>query len=574
MAEVTVRVAGANGDGIESTGEMLARIMMRAGLYVFAYRSYQSIIRGGHVWYQIRASNKEVHSFGDKADILLAINQDAITHQLSHIKDNALIIYDGKKINVDNLKGSSYKLVDVPMLDIAIKNGGDPILRNAVGIGAVLKITGISLDIFNAYVKEKFGRKGNDVVNNNINCASEGAALAEQVFTIESPNVKSYLINGNEALAMGAYAANCRFYAAYPMTPATSILQWFASHADHKIVVKQTEDELAAINTTIGAAVTGVRAMCGTSGGGFSLMVEALGFASMIEAPIVVAESDRTGPSTGLPTKTEQADLLFLMHASQGEAPRIVVAPRSVEECFEIGKEAFNLADRYQCPVLVMLDLYLSEQLKGVAKPNLEAEIDRGKIAKEPTGEKFKRYMFTDDGVSPRSLPGTAGLEYVAGSDEHDEYGWLVSDYYAGIDKYVDIRKRMHEKRMKKIETMIANEKGKFVPKIEKEGDFYIVTFGSTSEPAREACEILKAQGLNVGLITFNYIMPMDKQETIRLLKDKKLINVEYNYTNQLAYVIRANTGISIDHSVNKYDGEAITAEEISSKVAEIIKRW
>jgi 2-oxoglutarate ferredoxin oxidoreductase subunit alpha len=575
MSDITIRVAGANGDGVESSGDLISKFFLKQGYQIFAYRSYQSIIRGGHVWYQVRVADQELHSHGDKINILIAINQDAIENQASHLADGAVVIYDASKTNVEKLKGMNVRAFDVPMLDAAVKNGGDPILRNVVAIGAMLKVTGQDIAAFENTIKERFGKKGDVVVKNNTNAAVAGFGQkgVETLFSIKADGKRRYLMDGNSALAAGAFAGGCRFYAAYPMTPASTILQWFAANAGSGILAKQTEDEIAAINVAIGAASAGARAMCGTSGGGFSLMVEALGLSGMIEVPLVVVDSQRGGPSTGLPTKTEQGDLLFAMHAGQGEFPRIVMAPRTTQECFSMGAQSFNLAERYQCPVIILVDLYLSEYLKSVDSFDVEGvTVDRGKIAVAPTDGKFKRYVVTDDGISPRAFAGMPGTEFVASSDDHDEDGVTITDYYAGLDWAVAVRKKIHEKRMRKVETMLKQEKI-FVPEVEGEGsDYFMVTFGSTMESVIEARGLLEQKGIKAGIVSFPYIMPMDGQKTLALLKGKRLIDIECNYTSQLAQVIRMNTGIEIKNKITKYDGEAITGGEIAESVAEIIK--
>ncbi|MDE1768794.1 MAG: 2-oxoacid:acceptor oxidoreductase subunit alpha, partial [Candidatus Micrarchaeota archaeon] len=454
---------------------------------------------------------------------------------------------------------------------------GDPIMRNTVALGAVLKFIGIDIARFNDVLKSQFGRKGEEVVNQNMKAATGGYSYqgVETLYALKGDGKQRYVLDGNTALAVGAYAAGCKFYSAYPMTPASSILHWFASHENKGVMPKQVEDEIAAINMAIGASAAGARAMCGTSGGGFSLMVEGLGLAGMLETPLVVVESQRSGPSTGVPTKTEQGDILFVMHASQGEFPRIVVAPRSIEESFRIAAEAFNLADRYQVPVIIMMDLYLSERVETVEAFDVDGvTIDRGKIATENNdGGRFKRYLLTDDGVSPRSIPGSKGMEFVAGSDEHNEFGDLVTDMYAGLDWAIDMRSKMHEKRMRKIDTMLKNEPV-FVPEVLNENaDYFFVTFGSTTQPASEAIDILKAQGKNFGLISFSYLLPLDKDRTRKMLEGKKLINVEGNYTGQLAKVIRMETGIEIKSSILKYDGEAFTGQDIANSAIKLIKQ-
>ncbi len=555
---------------------MLAKISARSGLHVFGYRGYQSIIRGGHVWYQIDISEEKLLSHQEGIDILVALNQDAINNQKSHLRENAVVVYDPTKTNTEILQGRNLRFVKLPMLDIAMKESGNPIMRNVAAIGAVLGLVGIDISIFESAITRMFTKKGEKVVSENIKVGSEGYKNSEvkQMFVIKGDKIHRHVIEGNAALALGAYASGCKLYSAYPMTPASTILHWFAEHEGNGVTYKQVEDEIAAINVTIGAASAGIRAMCGTSGGGFSLMVEGLGLAGMIEAPIVVVLSQRTGPSTGLPTKTEQGDVLFAMHASQGEFPRIVVAPRNIEECFKLSSDAFNLADRYQCPVIILMDLYMSEHSETTDAFNFDSiKIDRGKIAWQANpAERFKRYLYTDDGVSPRSIPGTPGLEFIAGSDEHDEYGDLVSDAFSGIDEYVETRRKMMRKRMNKIETMLKNE-DVFHPAITNESaKNFLVTFGSTTGAALEAAQILNSQGMDFGVISFNYLMPLDADKTKKLLEGKSLIDVEVNFTAQLAQIIKSNTGIDIQNRILKYDGEAITAEQIAKEAQKIIQ--
>ncbi len=576
MASVSIRIAAANGDGVDSSGALLGKVAALHGLEVFGNRGYQSVIRGGHVWNQVRMGDEKLYSYGDKIDILVTLNQDGIKNQKGHLGDNAIVIYDPSKCNVDEIKGSSFKLLPMPLLDMAVAAGGDPIMRNMVAIGAILKIVGIPLSVLEGIITKMFSKKGDEVVKSNIKAATDGYNYkgVEKAYDIKGDGKPRYLLEGNIALALGAYAAGCKYYAAYPMTPASSIMQWYAAHANKGAFMKQTEDEISAINSTIGAATAGVRAMCGTSGGGFSLMVEALGFSGMIEAPIVVVESQRTGPSTGLPTKTEQADLLFVMHASQGEFPRIVMAPRSVEEAFYLAANAFNLADRYQCPVIIMMDLFLSEHFETVSGFDVDSiKIDRGKIADPAkTQGRFKRYELTEDGISPRSMPGTKGMSFIAPSDEHNEHGDIVSDVLAGIDEHIEMRIKMHEKRMRKITTMLKNE-DVFVPNIQNDGaKHFMVTFGSTTEVANEAMIALNKKGLDVGLISFNYLMPLDAKKTKEMLSGKHLIDIECNFTAQLAKVIMMETGIEMPDKILKYDGETLNCSEIVERITPMLK--
>jgi 2-oxoglutarate ferredoxin oxidoreductase subunit alpha len=578
MTSVSIRISGANGEGLESSGALLAKVATRSGLQVFGHRGYQSIIRGGHVWYQVRISDGKLWSHGEGADILVALNQDSIAYQKSHLRDGATIIYDPSKVSLDSVDLGRYKALPIPLLDIALKTGGDAIMRNVVAVGAVLGLLGIDIKVMDEILSNMFSRKGQQAVDGNVKSAAAGYGYegVKPICVLKGDGKTRYVIDGNSALSVGAYAGGCKFYAAYPMTPATGILHWFAAHEDKGAMFKQTEDELAAINMAIGAAHAGARAMCGTSGGGFSLMVEGLGLAGMLEVPIVVVNSQRTGPSTGLPSKTEQGDLLFLMHASQGEFPRIVVAPRGVDECYRVGRDAFNLADRYQCPVLILLDQYLSEHIASTDGFDFgSAKIDRGKIADPGSvSGRFKRYALTEDGVSPRAMPGTPGMEFVASSYEKDEYGDLVSDLRAGIDEHVAMRKAQQEKRMGKIATMLRNETV-FVPEVLNEGaEYHLVAFGSTAEPATEAVELLKAQGLSFGLVSFSYLMPLDGEKTKAMLSGKKLIDVECNFTAQLAQVIKSSAGIDIQRRILRYDGEPMTGEEIAARAKEEMKNF
>jgi 2-oxoglutarate ferredoxin oxidoreductase subunit alpha len=505
------------------------------------------------------------------------MNQDAITHDSKHLNAKAIVLYDPSKVNADSLDGKGFRLVKLPMLEIATKAGGSTVMRNVAAIGATLGFIGVSKDTINDVLKHMFLRKGQEVVDLNSKIADTGYGYegVSDTYHMKGDGKQRYVIDGNSAIAMGAYAGGCKFYAAYPMTPASGIMHWFAAHENRGALFKQTEDEIAAINMTIGAASAGARAMCGTSGGGFSLMVEALGLSGMLEVPIVVVNSQRTGPSTGLPTKTEQGDMLFALHASQGEFPRIVVAPRNVEECFTMGTDAMNLAEKYQCPVLVLLDLYVSEHIETVDAFDTDSiKIERGKVVEgSKNGERFKRYLLTEDGISPRAYIGTPGREFMATSYEHNEYGDLVSDVLSGLDEHVAMRSRMQEKRMMKTETMLKNETI-FVPSITNEkAKYHLVTFGSTTEPATDALDILKAKGMDFGLISFNYLEPLDEAKTKSILSGKTLIDVECNYTAQLAQLIRMRTGIEIRDRILKYDGEAMTAEEIAEKAEELVKR-
>ncbi len=577
---VNVRISGANGDGIESAAMLLAKAIGKNKFHLFGFRSYQSVIRGGNVWFQISISNKKPLSIGNDVDILVALDIDAIKNNISSLNEKGIILYDEKIPNVaEQLKGSNLIALPFPMLDVAVKVGGTSIYRNTFVIGIIGKMLGLSKESIESTITEVFKRKP-EVVKTNIDVAMAAydTAISYDIsrFKIIATGERGdkYLLSGNDAIALGAAAAGCKFYAAYPMTPASSIMDWFASHEDHGILYKQPEDEITAINMTIGAASTGVRAMCGTSGGGFSLMVEALGLAGMLEVPIVVIESQRGGPSTGLPTKTEQGDLLFVSHASQGEFPRVVIAPRNVEECFYEMANAFNIAERYQCPVIVLLDLFLSEHVETVDIDPSRIVIDRGLIVMEnKDGKRFKRYLITKNGISPRALPGTSGLAFVAPSDEHDEYGDLVSDTRAGTPEGKSIRMQMHEKRMRKIDTMFEENNIPLPEVINENAKTFFVTFGSTTNSCIEAMNILKESEVDIGVISFSYMLPFNSDKIKQLLENKNLIDVECNYTGQLSKLIAMYTGVLIKDKILSYDGEALSSRDVAERAKIILKK-
>ena len=577
---INVRISGANGDGIESASMLLAKTIGKNKFHLFGFRSYQSVIRGGNVWFQISIGNKKPLSIGNEVDILVALDIDAIKNNIDALSKNGIILYDEKIPNVlDQLKGSDITALPFPMLDVAVKVGGTSIYRNTFVIGIISKMLNLSKESIQSTITEIFKRKP-DVVKTNIDVAMAAYDtnitydISRFKLTATDERGDKYLLSGNDAIALGAVASGCKFYAAYPMTPASSIMDWFASHEEHGILYKQPEDEITAINMTIGAASAGVRAMCGTSGGGFSLMVEALGLAGMLEVPIVVIESQRGGPSTGLPTKTEQGDLLFVSHASQGEFPRVVIAPRTVEECFYEMANAFNIAERYQCPVIVMLDLFLSEHVETVDIDPSRIIVDRGLVIKENIDNKrFKRYLITKNGISPRALPGSKGLAFVAPSDEHDEYGDLVSDTRAGTPEGKIIRMQMHEKRMKKIDTMFEENTITLPEVINERAKIFLVTFGSSTNSCIEAMNLLKDMGIDIGIISFSYMLPFNSEKIKSLLENKQLIDVECNYTGQLSKLIAMYTGILIKDKILKYDGEALSSNDIIDAVKNILKK-
>jgi 2-oxoglutarate ferredoxin oxidoreductase subunit alpha len=524
------------------------------------------------VWFQVRSGTKKITSQGDNTDILIAFNSESAEIHAPFVMRGGVLIFDKEKVKFsENLVPEGVRLCPIPLGELSRKFDKNPIMQNTVALGATLFLLGLNFDIFSSVLTDMFGKKKQTVIDVNVKAATAGYDFAKAYYAPVDSRVAlpanprpKLIMTGNQAIGLGAVMAGCKFYAAYPMTPASGILHWLAAHsASQKIVVKQAEDELAVINMGIGAAHAGVRAMVGTSGGGFSLMVEALGLAAITETPLVIIEAQRAGPSTGLPTKTEQGDLNMITGASQGDFPRIVLAPLTLEDCYYAVIEAFNLAERFQCPVIVATDLHLAEHIESIDDLNTNVVIDRGDLITSAPAEPYKRFKYTETGISPRAIPGMAGTIYVAASDEHQENGVVVSDVLSGIPKYVKEREKMMDKRMRKL-VVARNELA--IPKLygPKDADLTLVCWGSTYGAAIEAAEVLGKEGVPTNVYPIRNIMPFKAEQIASALKNaKKLLCIEANYTGQMARMIRAETGIEIKDKFLKYDGEPIYAYEI-----------
>jgi len=580
MKEITVRVGGQAGDGIASLGESIARSFSRMGLHVFGLNAYQSVIRGGHVWYQARASVDRVHSPGDGADILYALDRATVDIHSATVREGGVIIYDPEKFPLTGFTApAGVTTLEVPTLAIARKYTNQSILQNAGGLGAASYLAGIPLDLLHQVLRDSFGRKSGDVVDWNLGASSEGyqhasqhAAVSSRAFSTQGE--PKLLMTGNQAIALGAAAAGCKFLAQYPMTPASTIMHWLAAHSSTLgVVVKQAEDELAAINMAIGASFGGVRSMTATSGGGFSLMVEALGMAGMTETPLVVVESQRSGPSTGLPTKTEQGDLNLMLGAGQGEFPRAILAPANPAEAYRAMIDAFQLAEEWQTPVLVASDFHLSESHMTVDRAEIDFNVPIPSLFAVPSngnGHEYRRYAYTETGVSPRAIPGQPGLQFIAGSDEHDERGHLISDVRAGLPIWISERQRMMDKRMHKLDGLAH---GVPPPAFEGPADapLTFVAWGSTVGAVRDAMVLLAEQGRRTNLLRFPAVYPLDPKATLAAFtKTHRTLLVEANYSGQFGRLLRAETGLHLSDRLLKYDGEPFFPHEIVARAREM----
>jgi 2-oxoglutarate ferredoxin oxidoreductase subunit alpha len=573
---ITIGIGGAAGDGLDKTGDTLARTASRLGLYVYAFNSYQSIIRGGHIWLQIRLSEEKAYNHGDHVHALIALNEDSIERHARTVEPGGVIFFNSDKVNCDpSLLPEGVQCLGLPIVGLLKPFGRVlPVMQNSVLLGALLQWLNLDFQVTEAVLTDTFHHKGQQVIDQNVAIAKAGYDYAAQNFG-RSPlawnfsRIRRPFVTGNEAVGMGAVAGGMKFYSAYPMSPASSLLHWLVAHNEKiGVAIKQAEDELAVVNMAIGAGLAGTRAMCGTSGGGFALMTEAIGMAGIMETPVVILNVQRGGPSTGLPTRTEQGDLNQAFGASQGDFPRVIMAPASVTDAFYTAAEAHNLAEEFQVPVILLSDLMLGEHPETIEPDAFRADlpIRRGKLlAEAPEG--YKRFAMTSDHISPRVLPGTPGGTFVAASDEHDEEGVLISDEFTNEA----IRRKMQEKRMAKLD---AIRQSMIPPRLEgpAEAEVTLVGWGSTWGAIHEAVEQLAEAGVSANHLHIRYLFPFQAEAVTRLLSgSRRIIVVEINGSGQFARHLRAETGISADATILRYTGEPFTPGYITRTVQAII---
>jgi 2-oxoglutarate/2-oxoacid ferredoxin oxidoreductase subunit alpha len=567
--EATVWIGGEAGEGIASAGDIWMKTVARTGLGAFAHNSYQSVIRGGEVLLQIRVGPHPVLSQGGNWDFLVALNQSVLEANLRSARPLAHALFNADTVKPAAASGS-VSLCGVPVGELTADLPKNPVMQNTVLLGALAFLLKISWEVFEGALRAQFGKRKAELSDQNVTVARRGWEYAEKNFSpadhigLSGDGTRRIVITGNQAVGLGALAGGCKFYSAYPMTPASSIMHWLAPRAArYGMIMKQAEDELAAINMAIGAGYAGVRAMVGTSGGGFALMTEAIGMAGMVEVPVVAVLSQRGGPSTGLPTKTEQGDLFQALGASQGEYPKTVLAPLDPIDAFYSTIEAHNLAEKYQMPVIMILDLYLSERNVVIDPESLNPHIpiERGEVVHSVAGD-FLRYRDTPSGVSPRTLPGTPGGMHTATSDEHNEQGVLVSDWYTNPTT----RTKMMQKRMRKMDGALRDTAGReFICEGPLEADITLIGWGSTFHVLEEARRGLETGGHSANLIQFRTLWPFPAESALPLLHlAKRTVCVENNYGGLLARLIRQETGFSIPYAVHKFDGEPFSAEPLT----------
>ena len=575
--DFAIAVGGAPGQGIEAAGKSISQICARYGLNVFTYTAYQSLIRGGHSFLTIRISSEPIANHGDKIDLIIALDANSVEKHLPHVAPGGALIYNSDQVK-EHPEREDIQLCPISYKELTDDPDRKARMLNVCMSSVALELVGIDLEVIEDIITLTFlKRTGQAVVDANIAAARASYDYAAEHFTpfdvqFEKQDVPLAFGSGNTLMAMGGAAAGVKFYAAYPMSPSTGILHWMAPNArDLGIIVRQCEDEISVVNMVIGAAHAGSRAMCATSGGGFALMSEAIGSAGMMEIPIVVVNVQRGGPSTGLPTKTEQGDLWQVLGASQGDFPKIVVSPTSIMDGFDTIPELFNLVDKFQCPGMVLTDLSLAEGHTTFVPDsiNWQPEIDRGELIAgqgQIDGE-YLRYQITDSGISPRAIPGTPGHMHVVATDDHDEDGGLISDEFTNPHKRRDIM----EKRQRKMEGI-----AELLPPPTLEGDedaeVTLIGWGSTHGVISEAVQLLTAAGIATNHIHFKWLYPMDEDAVNEVLaRSAYSIIVECNYTGQFARFLRGETGFKADSHIRKYDGEPFMPHHIADGARELL---
>jgi len=567
-------IGGEAGDGIDSTGKIFAQALSRAGRHVFTSKDFASRIRGGYTGYKIRTSVDPVESVVDRLDILIALTERTVDENTDELHDGSVIIYDGERTMMQDFEAPEGMTgLDVPLKRLAEEAGG-AIVRNVVALGAACEVADFPIENLDEALEKRFGDKGSSIVDTNKEAARLGAEYVREEYDLdtgyrtETTDADYVLLNGDEAIGMGALAAGCRFYAGYPITPATDVMEYLTGRIDRyggKVV--QAEDELSAINMTLGAARAGARAMTATSGPGLDLMTETFGLIAQTETPLVICDVMRSGPSTGMPTKQEQGDLNMTLYGGHGEIPRFVVAPTTVAECFHKTVEAFNLAEKYQTPVFLVSDLSLAvtEQTFPPEEFDMDAvEIDRGNVVDDESVEewqddqdRFKPHAATEDGVSPRSFPGTAGGAHMTTGLEHDELGRRTED--------TEVRVQQVDKRNRKVETARENEDWSPREFGDPDADTLVISWGSNEGAMREAMEFLAEDGIEVWFLSCPYMFPRaDLTEEIEAAEN--VIVVECNATGQFADVVEHDTLTRVDR-INKYTGVRFKADELAADI-------
>lgn len=574
LQSISFKIAGEAGAGVMTTGQSLATLVSNLGYSVFGYAEYPSLIRGGHNTYQVTFSKETVRSPKDTIDVLVALNLNGIKLHLNELTAKSTVIYDSTMFSEDELDlPTRIKRIDLPMRKIATDNNADSLLANNAALGAAVAALGLPFVELENVISRSFASKGTNIIVQNVKVAKDGFDFVITKFPqiTQSPKISrknQLLISGNEAIALGALAAGCKFFSGYPMTPTSALMHFLAKNGPkHDMVVKHTEDEISAVNMAIGASFTGVRSMTATSGGGFALMSEGVSLAGITETPLVVVEGQRPGPATGMPTWTAQEDLEFVLSAGHGEFPRIILSPGDISECFWLTVEAFNLADIYQTPVIILADKMVLESHSTVEIFDLtKIPIDRGKLITNPGKEvkTYHRYQLTASGISPRAIPGMRGHVFAANSDEHDEAGQSTEDG--------KLRIQMTQKRFKKL-SLLTSKTQPFRPINPQKGRLKIISFGSNKGVILDALELVGDKS-NYSFLSMDKLNPINIKSLTNYLKDgKNTIVVENNYTGQLESYLTKLTGVQPKYRIRRFDGRPFLARDLAKIFEKTIKK-
>ncbi|MFD1569858.1 2-oxoacid:acceptor oxidoreductase subunit alpha [Halorubrum laminariae] len=573
-ADFNWAVGGEAGDGIDSTGKIFAQALSRAGRHVFTSKDFASRIRGGYTAYKVRTSVDKVQSVVDRLDVLIALTPRTIEENLNELHEGSVIIYDGERTTMQDVEIPDGMIgIDVPLKRLAEEAGG-AIMRNVVALGAACEVADFPIENLDSALEKRFKDKGQKLVDNNKEAARAGRSYVAEEFDhefdydLETTEEDYVLLNGDEAIGMGAIAAGCRFYAGYPITPATDVMTYLTGRIEqYGGHVVQAEDELSAINMALGAARGGARSMTATSGPGIDLMTETFGLIATSETPLVICNVMRSGPSTGMPTKQEQGDLNQMLYGGHGEVPRFVLAPTTIAECFWKTVEAFNLAEKYQIPVYITADLSMAvtEQTFTPDTFDMEkVEVDRGFVVDESTIDDhmsesggFQPHEITEDGVSPRAFPGTADGAHMSTGLEHDEQGRRTED--------TEMRVEQVDKRNRKVAT--AREREDFSPREfgDDDADTLVITWGSNEGALAEAVEFLDEEGISVRVISVPYIFPRpDLSADVEAAEN--VVVVECNEQGQFADLVEHDVLERVDR-INKYNGVRFKADELAVEI-------
>ncbi len=563
MGDISIVLGGAAGQGIQTVETLLVQVLKREGYHVFASKEYMSRIRGGSNSTEIRLTSKKRRAYVDRIDLLFALDKNVVPHLQHRITSHTVIIGEKEKVCE-----TECRVVDVPFTRFA-NELGHPIYTSTVAVGVVLGMLRAEEVIFHDFLREHFARKGEAVVAKNIEAAKKGYVHGTHISFVEGVELsvpraadsdQEALLDGMESIGLGTLAAGCNYISSYPMSPGTGLLTFLAQHKqDFGIVVDQAEDEIAAINQGLGAWYAGARAVVTTSGGGFALMCEGVSLAGMTETPIVVHVGQRPGPATGLPTRTEQADLNLVLYAGHGEFPRAIFAPGTPEEAYHAMTQAFYIADTYQIPVFVLTDQFFLDSVTPVSLTDLKAASNESTIVK--TEATYERYAVTADGVSPRGIPGYGMGLVGVDSDEHDTAGHITESHLVRL-----------EQQGKRLRKGVALAKEALAPIVSatrlKKAKTAVVTWGSNCGVVEEAIDRLNDPAL--APVHFPQVYPLPIAGKKLLAKMKHIVVIENNAAGQFADLLEREYGIAVTERILKYDGNPFSVEEVMKKLKDV----